>query len=310
MDLSWVQLRVIIINMFEQGFLLTFLAFGVLMTFRFFRFPDLTAEASYPLGGTVVATLLVLKVNPFWAIGIAVLAGVVAGVITSLIHTKLRINPIIAGIITLTATYSIMLRIMGRSNIPLLRITTVYEVILAPVERFLGYPLVQTGRSIGIIIFLGVLLLIIALLFYWFLRTDLGLAVRATGENPHMISGLGVNTDTTKLIGVAISNGLIALSGALVAQDHGFADVQMGVGVLVAGAAAVLIGQSIFGDRTAGWWIVASITGILIYRLLVGLALRAGLAPTDLRLITAVLLLLALAVPQWRAILLNRREAG
>jgi putative ABC transport system permease protein len=124
--------------------------------------------------------------------------------------------------------------------------------------------------------------------------------VRATGENENMIRSLGVNTDNTKIIGVGISNGLIALSGALVAQNHGFADVGMGIGVLVAGAAAVLIGESIFGDRTVGWWIVASIVGMLIYRLLVALALRVGLRPTDLKLITAVLLLLALSVPKWR----------
>jgi putative ABC transport system permease protein len=298
MDL--VQLRVILVNMFEQGFLFTFLAFGVLLTFRFFRFPDLTAEASYPLGGAVVATLLIAGWHPSTAIVMAIVAGSTAGIITALIHTKLGINPIIAGIITMTANYSVMLRIMGRANIPLLSVDTIFDVILAPVEATLGHPLILWQKSIAIIIFLSILVAAISFLFWWFLRTDLGLAVRATGENETMIRSLGVYTDNTKIIGVAISNGLIALSGALVAQNHGFADVGMGIGVLVAGAAAVLIGESIYGDRTVGWWIVASINGMLIYRLLVALALRVGFRPTDLKLITAVLLLLALSLPKLR----------
>ena len=298
--MNWVQLRVVLINTMEQGFLFAFLAFGVLMTFRFFRFPDLTAEGSYPLGGAVVATLLVAGVNPFLAIGVAVAAGVAAGVVTALIHTKLKINPIIAGIITMTANYSVMLRIMGKSNVPLLRVDSVFDVIRGPLEVVLGDSLVFQSKSIANILILLVLVAVASILFYWFLRTDLGLAVRATGENEAMIKSLGVNTDSTKIIGVGISNGLVALSGALVAQNHGFADVGMGVGVLVAGAAAVLIGESIFGDRTVGWWIVASVVGMLVYRLLVALALRVGLRPTDLKLITAVLVLLALAIPKWR----------
>jgi putative ABC transport system permease protein len=298
MDL--VQLRVIIINMFEQGFLFTFLAFGVLLTFRFFRFPDLTAEGSYPLGGVVVATLLVAGWHPTPAMAVAVAAGSAAGIFTALIHTKLGINPIIAGIITMTANYSVMLRIMGRANMPLLNVDTIFDEILVPVEAALGQPLILWQKSIAIIIFLSIIVAAISLLFWWFLRTDLGLAVRATGENEAMIRSLGVHTDNTKIIGVAISNGLIALSGALVAQNHGFADVGMGIGVLVAGAAAVLIGESIYGDRTVGWWVVASITGMLIYRLLVSLALRVGFRPTDLKLITAILLLLALSLPKLR----------
>ena len=134
----------------------------------------------------------------------------------------------------------------------------------------------------------------------WFFATDLGLAVRATGQNEAMIASLGVDTDRTKMVGLALSNGFIALSGALIAQNHGFADIGMGIGILVTGAAAVLIGEAIFGDRTVAWWIVAAIVRHLIYRLLVAGALRIGLEPIDLRLITAVLLLLALAIPRWR----------
>jgi putative tryptophan/tyrosine transport system permease protein len=139
-----------------------------------------------------------------------------------------------------------------------------------------------------------------ALMLVWFFATDLGLAVRATGQNETMIASLGVDTDRTKMVGLGLSNAFIAFSGALVAQNHGFADIGMGIGILVTGAAAVLIGEAIFGDRTVAWWVVAVICGTVIYRLLVALALRVGLEPVDLRLVTAVLLLLALTVPRWR----------
>lgn len=305
--MALIQIRTIAINMFEQGLLFCFLGFGVLMTFQFFRFPDLTAEGSYPLGGAVVGTLLVLGVNPFVSTGVAVLAGVLLGVGSALIHTKLKINAIIAGIIAMTANYSIMLRVMGKSNIPLLRIDTVFELVRAPVEAALGRSFSPVENSIATIVFLVVIVAIVSLIFWWFLSTDLGLAIRATGENEEMARSLGVNTDTTKIMGVGFSNGLIAFSGALVAQNHGFADVGMGMGVLVAGAAAVLIGKSVFGDKTVGLWLIACVVGMLIYRLLVALALRVGLRPTDLKLVTAILLLLALFLPKWRPSFGKRR---
>ena len=150
-----------------------------------------------------------------------------------------------------------------------------------------------------------VFLLVAAAGLVWFFRTDLGLAVRATGQNEAMILSLGVDIDRTKMVGLALSNGFIALSGALIAQNHGFADIGMGIGILVTGAAAVLIGEAIFGDRTVAWWVFAAIVGVVIYRLLVALALRVGFEPIDLRLITAMLLLLALAIPQLRAKILR-----
>jgi putative tryptophan/tyrosine transport system permease protein len=291
------QVRSLITNMFEQGALFSFLGIGVLITFRFFRFPDLTAEGSYPLGGAVAATLIVGGLNPFAATGVAMLAGATAGMTTALIHTRLRINNIIAGIVVMTALYSVNLRVMGRSNTPLLATPSVFREV-AGVLGSLG--LETRPTPLTNILFLFGLLVVAVITLRAFLHTDLGLAVRATGENEAMIRSLGVNTDNTKLIGLAISNSFIALSGALVAQNHGFADIGMGIGVLVAGAAAVLIGEAIFGDRTVGWWIVAATTGIIIYRFLVALALRVGLTPTDLRLVTAALLLLALAGPRLR----------
>lgn len=290
-------LQTLIGNTFEQGLLFAFLGLGVLLTFRFFRFPDLTAEGSYPLGGAVVAALLVAGINPFAATLAAALAGAAAGVVTALIHTRLRINAIIAGIIVMTAVYTVDLRVMGRANTPLLSTPSVFGDIVAAANA-LGLPIRES--VVTNIVILAVFVAVVAMLMASFLRTDLGLAVRATGENETMIQALGVDTGWTKIVGLALSNFLIALSGALVAQNHGFADIGMGIGILVTGAAAVLIGEAIFGDRTIAVWIFAAIVGVLIYRLLVVLALYVGLQPTDLKLITAVLLLLALALPKLR----------
>ena len=291
------QLDYLVINMFEQGFLFGFLGLGVLITFRFFRFPDLTAEGSYPLGGAVAASLLVSGFDPFSATLIAVLAGAGAGIATALIHTKLKINNIIAGIVVMTALYTVNLRVMGRANTALLDTPSVFSDVVKALNA-LGVPAHESAAT-NIAILL-VVVVAVSLLLAAFFRTDLGLAVRATGENEAMIRSLGVDTDRTKMVGLALSNGFIALSGALVAQNHGFADIGMGIGILVTGAAAVLIGEAIFGDRTIGWWIVAALTGVVIYRLLVALALRFGMQPIDLRFITAVLLLLALALPRLR----------
>ena len=292
------QLHALIVNMLEQGALAGFLGLGVLISFRFFRFPDLTAEGSYPLGGAVAASLLVAGVPPILATLAAIAAGVCAGMVTALIHTKLRINNIVAGIIVMTALYSVNLLVMGRANISLLSVHTLFDDATAA----LGLD-VQTGAAettVTIVLAFALLALAGAALA-WFMHTDLGLAVRATGENQAMIRSLGVDTDRTKLIGLGLSNGAIALSGALVAQDDGFADIGMGIGILVTGAAAVMIGEALFGDGSIERWVVATMVGVLIYRFLVALALRVGLEPVDLKLITAALLLLALALPRLRS---------
>ena len=291
------QFQSLALNMFEQGFLFGFLGLGVLITFRFFRFPDLTAEGSYTLGGATVAALLVSGFDPFTATIAAGLAGAAAGVVTALIHTKLKINNIIAGIVVMTALYSINLRVMGRANIPLLSTPTIFGDVVSWL-RAIGFDVHENVYATIPIAF--VLLSLGGAALVWFFSTDLGLAVRATGQNEPMILSLGVNTDRTKMVGLALSNAFIAISGALIAQNHGFADIGMGIGILVTGAAAVLIGEAIFGDRTVTVWVVAAIVGVLIYRLLVALALRVGLEPIDLRLVTAALLLAALAVPRLR----------
>jgi putative ABC transport system permease protein len=281
---------------FEQGLLFSFLALGVLITFRFFRFPDLTAEGSYPLGGAVAAALLVRNVNPVLATAAAVLAGAAAGVVTSLVHTKLRINNIVAGIVVMTALYSVNLRVMGRANVSLLDSASLDDDF----QALLAHAGLRLASAPATILLTILILAVTASLLARFMRTDLGLAVRATGENETMIRALGVDTAWTKMVGLALSNGAIALSGALVAQDHGFADIGMGTGILVTGAAAVMIGEALYGDGSITRWIAAALTGVLIYQFLVVLALRAGMAPTDLKLVTAVLLLASIALPRLR----------
>jgi putative tryptophan/tyrosine transport system permease protein len=289
------QLQALIVNMLEQGALAGFLGLGVLISFRFFRFPDLTAEGSYPLGGAVAAALLVAGIDPVLATLAAIAAGMVAGMATALIHTKLRINNIVAGIIVMTALYTVNLRVMGSANISLLSVRTLFD------EATSALGLGVHSETAVTIVLTFVLLALAGAALAWFMHTDLGLAVRATGENQAMIRSLGVDTDRTKLIGFGLSNGAIALSGALVAQDNGFADIGMGIGILVTGAAAVMIGEALFGDGSIERWVIATVVGVLIYRFLVALALRVGLAPVDLKLITAALLLLALALPRLRA---------
>jgi putative ABC transport system permease protein len=289
------QLQALVVNMLEQGALAGFLGLGVLISFRFFRFPDLTAEGSYPLGGAVAASLLVAGVDPVLATLAAVAAGVIAGMATALIHTKLRINNIVAGIIVMTALYTVNLRVMGRANISLLSVRTLFD------DAAGAFGIGDQGETLVTIVLTLLLLVLAGAALAWFMHTDLGLAVRATGENQAMIRSLGVDTDRTKLIGLGLSNGAIALSGALVAQDHGFADIGMGIGILVTGAAAVMIGEALFGDGSIERWVIATMVGVLIYRFLVALALRVGLEPVDLKLITAALLLLALALPRLRS---------
>jgi putative ABC transport system permease protein len=296
------QFEALVRTMFEQGFLFAFLGLGVLITFRFFRFPDLTAEGSYPLGGAVVSSLIVSGWDPITATIAATLAGSTAGIVTALVHTKLKINNIIAGIIVMTALYTVNLRIMGAANVPLLDQPSIVGEVVRGLNVF-GFALRDNAFSTIPIIF--VVLVSAGIALVWFFRTDLGLAVRATGQNEAMILSLGVDIDKAKIVGLALSNGFIALSGALIAQNHGFSDIGMGIGILVAGAAAVLIGEAIFGDRTVGWWVIAAIVGMLIYQFLAAAALRVGLTANDLKLVTAVLLLGALAIPRFRVRILK-----
>jgi putative ABC transport system permease protein len=272
-----------------EGLAYGFVALGVYITFRVLSFPDLTVDGSFPMGGAVAATLIVAGVNPWLATLIAFISGMGAGLVTALLNTKLRLNALLAGILMMVSLYSINLVIMGRSNVSVLRDSTVLK---------------QTAQLFGIkptttltILFMVVLTIIILGILNWFLRTEIGLALRATGDNEQMVRGLGVNTDMTTIIGVSLSNGLVALAGGLIAQKQGFADVGMGIGMIVMGLASVIIGERLFRPRGITAILFAVIGGSFVYRLFLSIALRLGLPPSNLKLITALLVIIALAIP-------------
>ena len=272
-----------------EGLAYGFVALGVYITFRVLAFPDLTVDGSFPMGGAVAATLIVAGVNPWLATLIAFISGMGAGLITSLLNTKLRLNALLAGILMMVALYSINIAIMGRSNVSVLREATVFK----QTAQLFG---TNTSTNLSII-FMVVLAIIILGIMNWFLRTEIGLALRATGDNEQMVRGLGVSTDMTTILGVSLSNGFVALAGGLIAQKQGFADVGMGIGMIVMGLASVIIGERLFRPRGVTAILFAVIGGSFVYRLFIGIALRLGLPPSNLKLITALLVIIALAIP-------------
>ena len=272
-----------------EGLVYGFVAIGVYFTFRVLSFPDLTVDGSFPLGGAVAAVLIINGADPWLATLAALAAGVCAGLGTSLLNTKLRINALLAGILMMVALYSINLMIMGRSNIPLLREITIFD----HVAQVLG---MRANINLAIIVMV-VLSAVTLFILNWFLHTEIGLALRATGDNEQMVRGLGADTNMTTILGVSLSNGLVGLSGALVAQNQGFTDVGMGIGMIVMGLASVIIGEGIFRPRKITTILLAVVGGTFAYRLFVGIALRLGLPPINLKLITALLVIVALAIP-------------
>ena len=294
----------LLIATFTIGFILSLLALGVFISFRIFAFPDITADGSVTLGASVCATLLVRGVSPPLASLAGFLAGMLAGACTGTLHTRFRINPLLSGILVMTGLYSINLHIMGRSNVALLSVTT-----LATQSERIGLALMRGANTFGLAgwevsvrdaAVLSAVIVAVALtglLLYWFFRTNLGTAMRATGDNVQMIRALGVNDANMIIFGLAISNGFVALSGALLAQYQGFADVGMGIGMVVWGLASVIIGEALVGSNQLGMTIVGAVMGSVLFRLLVAVALRWGLSPNDLKLITAVFVFFALITP-------------
>ena len=279
-------LRTIPISL-EQGFAYGLVALGIVITFRILSFPDLTVDGSFPLGAAVVARFIVEGVPPVYGILLAIVAGFVAGCCTGVLYTKLKINSLLAGILMMTVLYSVNLRIMGKSNIQLLTVST----FLTPIENL------PVNRFIPIIAFFFVVSFGVKILTDLFMHTQLGFAMRATGDNEQMIRALGVNTDNTTILGLGISNAFVALSGALVAQDQGFADVGMGIGMIVAGLASIIIGEALVGKHTVQRMTLAALIGSFLYKEIISIGLRLGLAPTDLKLATGIMVILALGIP-------------
>jgi putative ABC transport system permease protein len=276
-----------------EGLVFGLVAIGVYLTLRVLAFPDLTVDGSYTLGGAVAAVLIVAGVNPFLASLAAIGAGFCAGLLTGVLNTKLRIPALLAGILMMVGLYSINLRIMSGANVSLLREETSFDIV----ANLLG---MNSGSIVVSIILALVIVAIVFIILNWFLRTEVGLSLRATGDNEQMVRSLGGDTDKNVLLGCAISNGLVALAGAVVAQGQGFADVGMGIGMIVMGLASVIIGEALFRPKGVAWLLVAAVGGAFVYRLFITIALRIGMAPGDLKLITAGLVVIALAIPYIR----------
>ena len=272
------------------------LAWGVYLSARVLRFADITPDGSFTFGAAVAAALLVQDVHPLIATALAVGSGMLAGYVTGVLHTRLGVTDLLSGILVMTGLYSVNLHVMGRSNLSLLSTAT----LATPLHRLFPATASWSDDVTFGVIFLVVAVLLGALLA-WYLKTDFGIAMRSVGDNPAMITAQGVDRRRMIELGLALANGLVALSGALIAQYQGFADVSMGVGTLVAGMAAVILGETL---RVRGRSLVVTIlmvaAGALVFRLLVALALRVGLNPIDLKLMTAVFVLGALALPRLR----------
>lgn len=305
----------LVIGALTIGLILSVLALGVYISFRIFDFPDITAEGSITLGAAVAAILLVSGINPLIATAAAFCAGMAAGSLTGILHTKFKINGLLSGILVMTALYSVNLHVMGKSNVPLLSATTFgnYAEQAAQVlgmtgsMRLLGWEV--SVRDVSILIAVFGAIVITGVVLDRFFRTHLGTAMRATGDNSQMIRALGVDVGAMMILGLAVSNGLIAVSGALLAQYQGFADVQMGIGMLVWGLASVIIGEALVGVRSLGLSIAGTIMGSVLFRLLVAMALRWGLDPNDLKLITALFVFGALVLPALLSKLRARRPS-
>jgi putative tryptophan/tyrosine transport system permease protein len=273
-----------------QGLLFGLVAIAVMIPFRLLAFPDLTSEGSFPLGGCVCGVLLAAGWPPLPATAIAVLAGMLAGTATAGIHLRFRINTLLAGILVMTILYSVNLRVLGQANVALLSNETVLSMISPEV-------VVRVGLQIAVF---GVLVAAILGALRWFLGTELGLSLRAVGANASLAPALAIAPWAFVVGGVALANGFAALSGAMVIQLQGFADVHMGFGVLINGLAAVIIGETLLGRDTVGRQLLAPVLGSIVYYQLVSLGLALGLKPADLKLVTGLFVLATLALPALR----------
>lgn len=283
-----------------QGLLWGILAVGVFVTFRVLDFPDLSVEGSFALGGSVVAVLITKGMNPFVVLLFGMLAGAMAGLVTGFLHTVFKIPGILSGILTMIALYSINIRIMDKSNISLIKYDKFTNIVSGWIKGILPATISVSQLTAIATAIVGLLISVLIVVgIYFFFGTEIGAAIRATGNNEYMVRALGTNTDTMKVLGLVLSNALVALSGGLVAQQQGYADVAMGVGAIVIGLASVIIGEVIFchKDHSFGYKMVAVILGSVIYRIVIALVLRFGMKSTDLKLLTAIIVALALGMP-------------
>ena len=289
----------IVIGAVSLGLLWAVMTIGVYISYSVLGMADMTAEGSITLGAAVAAQVIAGGGSPYLGLLLAILCGMGAGLVNGILHTKFKIPSLLSGILTMTALFSINLRIMGKANISLLRMRTIYT----PVAELLG---VEKGPSV-MIVGVAVCAAIIGLL-YWFFGTEIGSAIRATGNNAHMVRAQGINTDTTIILGMMLSNALIALSGAMIGQSQNYADLQMGTGAIVIGLASLFIGEVLFGKRSFFIRLSSMVMGAIIYRLIIAFVLKMGMPADDLKLFTAITVVLALTLPNLKKMAQARRR--
>ncbi|MDF2673504.1 MAG: transporter permease [Clostridiales bacterium] len=267
----------IVMGVLDQGLIFAIVAIGVYITYKILDFPDMSVDGTFPLGAAVAGVCLTKGINPFVASAAAFAAGCIGGAITGILHVKLRINNLLSGILVMFALYSINLRIMGKSNIPLFAEVTVFSSSIAP------------------IVIIAIFAFIVKLLLDLFLKTKLGFALIATGNNEQLVTMLGLNKDNIKLLGLVLANGIVALAGSLMAQYQGFSDVGMGAGTIVTGLAAITMGINIFKRLRVVKSTTMVVLGSILYKGAIAIALKLGLEATDLKLITALIVIIALS---------------
>ncbi|KGB51298.1 ABC transporter permease [Leuconostoc mesenteroides] len=279
-----------IVSSIGQGLLWAVLGVALFLTFRILNFPDMTVEGSFPLGASTAVAMIAHGIDPFIATIAAFLVGTIAGLITGLLYTKGKIPILLSGILVMTATLSINLRIMGSANISLLNQKSIFSIkILQHLPKYFDS------------VFLGlVIIAVITAGLIFFLQTELGQAFIATGDNPNMAQSIGIQTDRMTIMGLMLSNGLIAFGGAVIAQNNGYADINMGIGIIVIALASIIIGEVVFGELTLNERLVAVIVGSILYRLVLLAVLRLGFSTNDINLISAIVLAAAMILPQLR----------
>lgn len=281
----------ILLGAISLGLLWSIMTLGVYISFRVLDVADMTVEGSITLGAAVCARMIVSGNDPYLALVIAFLAGTCAGLVTGLLHTKLRIPVLLSGILTMIALYSINLRVMGMSNVSMLRMTTAYSFVS---------DLFNASKTMAVMILGGVMAILLVIFLYWFFGTEIGSAIRATGNNPYMVRAQGINTDSTIIIGLMLANGLVSLAGGLIAQSQNYSDVQMGTGSIVIGLASLIIGEVLFGRRSFFSRLLSMLFGAITYRIIIALVLRMGMAADDLKLFTAITVAFALSLPRFK----------
>lgn len=304
MSINIVSIILAIQGAISQGLIWGVMALGVYITFKILNYADMTCDGSFAFGGAVSATLtVVFGWNPFLSLIIATLSGMAAGAVTGLLHTKCKIPAILSGILTMISLFSINLRVMGKANTPLLGVDTIITKIINILPESITsiYNInAWVTMSVGIVFTIATIGIL-----YWFFGTEIGSTIRATGNNEDMVRALGGNTDVMKILGLVIGNGLVGLSGGLVAQTQGYADVGMGTGTIVIGLASIVIGEALFGRRFSfAYKLMSVVIGSVLYRIIIAVVLQLGLKTDDMKLLTGVLVTVALSVPEF-----NRQRA-